>query len=261
MNARVKNLISQNTQKPMISDQFIEIMEMPDEKFDIIANKFITQINAVYDKAETRNEIINQLKMSPPIELENEKKGTEQLLKDIQEDNTLSENKKKVLITMLNRSIEIIESIVNIPREMVDIKIKKLREDAIIPTYAHTSDAGADIYAIEDVDIPPHKTIIVKTGIAVSIPNNYEIQIRPRSGLSSKTNLRIANTPGTIDAGYTGEVGVIMDNTGNLTAHIKKGDKIAQMVPMPVPMINWIEVDELDSTDRGTNGYGSSDEQ
>ena len=63
------------------------------------------------------------------------------------------------------------------------------------------------------------------------------------------------------DAGYTGEVGVIMDNTGNLTAHIKKGDKIAQMVPMPVPMINWIEVDELESTDRGTNGYGSSDEQ
>ena len=81
---------------------------------------------------------------------------------------------------------------------MVDIKIKKLREDAIIPTYAHTSDAGADIYAIEDTDIPPHKTVIVKTGIAVSIPNNYEIQIRPRSGLSSKTNLRIANAPGTI---------------------------------------------------------------
>lgn len=261
MNAKVKDLISQNTQKTMVSDQFIEIMEMPDEKFDIIANKFITQINAVYDKAETRNEIINQMKMAPPIELENEKIGTEQLIKDIQEDNTLSENKKKVLITMLNRSIEIIESIVNIPREMVDIKIKKLHEDAIIPTYAHASDAGADIYAIEDIDIPPHKTIIVKTGIAVSIPNNYEIQIRPRSGLSSKTNLRIANTPGTIDAGYTGEVGVIMDNIGNLTAHIKKGDKIAQMVPMPVPMINWIEVDELESTDRGTNGYGSSDEQ
>lgn len=261
MNARVKNLISQNTQKPMISDQFIEIMEMPDEKFDIIANEFITQINAIYDKAETRNEIINQMKMAPPIELENEKIGVEQRIKDIQEDNTLSENKKKVLITMLNRSLEVIESIVNIPREMVDIKIKKLHEDAIIPTYAHTSDAGADIYAIEDIDIPPHKTVIVKTGIAVSIPNNYEIQIRPRSGLSSKTNLRIANAPGTIDAGYTGEVGIIMDNTGNLTVHIKKGDKIAQMVPMPVPMINWIEVDELESTDRGTNGYGSSDEQ
>ena len=261
MNARVKNLISQNTQKTMVSDQFIEIMEMPDEKFDIIANKFITQINAVYDKAETRNEIINQMKMAPPIELENEKKGTEQLLKDIQEDNTLSENKKKVLITMLNRSIEIIESIVNIPREMVDIKIKKLHEDAIIPTYAHTSDAGADIYAIEDTDIPPHKTVIVKTGIAVKMPDNYEIQIRPRSGLSSKTNLRIANAPATIDSGYIGEIGVIMDNIGNLTAHIKKGDRIAQLVPMPVPMINWIEVNDLEDTDRGTNGYGSSDEQ
>lgn len=198
MNAKVKDLISQNTQKTMVSDQFIEIMEMPDEKFDIIANEFITQINAIYDKAETRNEIINQMKMAPPIELENEKIGVEQRIKDIQEDNTLSENKKKVLITMLNRSLEVIESIVNIPREMVDIKIKKLHEDAIIPTYAHTSDAGADIYAIEDTDIPPHKTVIVKTGIAVSIPNNYEIQIRPRSGLSSKTNLRIANAPGTI---------------------------------------------------------------
>ena len=261
MNARLKESIFQNTQNTTIVDQFLEIMEMPDDKFNLIADQLIAQINSIYDKADTRNEIIEQMKMAPPIQLKEEKQATQQMIKDIQGDDSLSAKKKEVLITMMNRSIETIESIVNIPRTMIDVKIKKLHEDAIIPTYAHTSDAGADVYALEDTDIPPHKTIIVKTGIAVKMPDNYEIQIRPRSGLSSKTNLRIANAPGTVDSGYIGEIGIIMDNIGNLTAHIKKGDRIAQLVPMPVPMINWIEVNELEDTDRGSNGYGSSDEQ
>lgn len=198
MNARLKESIFQNTQNTTIVDQFLEIMEMPDDKFDLVADQLIAQVHLIYDQAETRNEIIEQMKMAPPIELEQEREATQQMIKDIQEDNSLSAKKKEVLITMMNRSIETIESIVKIPRTMVDVKIKKLHEDAIIPTYAHTSDAGADVYALEDTDIPPHKTVIVKTGIAVKMPDNYEIQIRPRSGLSSKTNLRIANAPGTI---------------------------------------------------------------
>ena len=85
--------------------------------------------------------------------------------------------------------------------------------------------------------------------------------IRPRSGLSAKTKLRIANAPGTIDAEYRGEIGVIMTNTGNLSQTINKGDKIAQMVIMPVPMIKWIETDELSDTERGEGGYGSTDQE
>ena len=136
---------------------------------------------------------------------------------------------------------------------------RKITEDAVLPTYAHDTDAGADIYAVEDYKLAPHSTTIVKTGLKIAIPAGYEIQIRPRSGLSLKTNLRIANAPGTIDAEYRGEVGVIVENTGNLTATISKGDKIAQMVVMPVPMIKWEEVDELSQTSRGEGGYGSTD--
>ena len=136
-----------------------------------------------------------------------------------------------------------------------------IHEDAVIPEYAHVTDAGADIYAIEDMAVKPHTTVLVRTGLKVAIPTGYEIQIRPRSGMSLKTTMRIANTPGTIDAGYRGEVCVIMENTGNLTYNISKGDKVAQMVITPVPMINWIETNELDNADRGEGGFGSTDQE
>jgi dUTP pyrophosphatase len=145
------------------------------------------------------------------------------------------------------------------PRERIGVKIQLINEDAKLPEYAHDSDAGADIFAVEETVIPPHQTAIIKTGIKVAIPAGYEIQIRPRSGLSFKTPLRIANAPGTIDANYRGEVGVIMTNTGNLTQTIAKHDKIAQMVIAPVPMITWETVDSLDETDRGEGGFGSTD--
>ena len=103
---------------------------------------------------------------------------------------------------------------------------------------------------------------IVKTGIAVAIPAGYEIQIRPRSGLSLKSKLRIANAPGTIDTEYRGEIGIIMTNTGDVPYVIDKGMKIAQMVIAPTPMIKWNEVttvEELGTTDRGADGFGSTD--
>src|SRR5574344_2884718 len=89
----------------------------------------------------------------------------------------------------------------------------KLNKDAVIPTYAHTGDAGMDIRAIEDVELNPHETKIIHTGIAVAIPEGYELQVRPRSGLSLKTPLRVSNTPGTIDSGYRDEIGIIISNT------------------------------------------------
>lgn len=159
--------------------------------------------------------------------------------------------------------------------KIVNVKIKKLTEDAIIPTYSHDGDAGADIYANEDVVIMTGQTVNVKTGIAVAIPDGYYIAIVPRSGISSKTNIRVPNSPGTVDAPYRGEVGVpltnisqISESTNNIgtlddknhcgAIKIRKGDRIAQMILREVPRINFEEVDELSETSRSTGGFGST---
>jgi dUTP pyrophosphatase len=180
-------------------------------------------------------------------------------LNEIEGDETLSPNKKEMLTTLIKGSLELTFDMVKNPRERISVKIQKIVPEAILPSYAHDSDAGADIYSLEEVTLKPHTTALIRTGIKVAIPGGYEIQIRPRSGLSLKTPLRVANAPGTIDSAYRGEVCVIMENTGNISQTIKAGDKIAQMVIAPVPMIVWEETDTLDDTDRGDGGFGSTD--
>ena len=143
-------------------------------------------------------------------------------------------------------------------REMIPITIEKISPNAKIPTYAHNTDSGADVYALEDVHILPNTTVLVKTGIKVAIPKGYEIQVRPRSGISLKTNLRIANAPGTIDAGYRNEICVIMSNIGNEVENIHAGDRIAQLVIAPTPMMFFTEGKVDEDTDRGTGGFGST---
>lgn len=146
------------------------------------------------------------------------------------------------------------------------VRIKKLHPDAVVPKYATKSASGFDLVAIEDQTIYPGCTNLVKTGLAVSIPEGYELQIRPRSGLSLKTNLRVANSPGTVDADYRGEVCVIMHNAAvyqgidymQKCEHIKRGERIAQGVICPVQQVDFEEVQELDETNRGSGGFGST---
>lgn len=142
----------------------------------------------------------------------------------------------------------------------VPIKVKKLHDDAVIPQYAKPGDAGFDLVATEDVTIRPGQTRLIPTGLALAIPVGYEIQVRPRSGLSYRTKMRVANSPGTIDAGFRGELKVIAENIGAQgvykTIEIKKGDRIAQGVLAIAPLARFIEVDELDDTERGTGGFG-----
>ena len=151
------------------------------------------------------------------------------------------------------------DNVLSLPeRKIVKVIIEKINKDAIIPTYAHKTDAGADIYANEDINIEGGKTVIVKTGLKVAIPEGWEIQIRPRSGMSAKTPIRIANAPGTIDAGYRDEIGVICHNTSTKDYSIKKGDRIAQMVISPVPMINFIEGNVTNIEGNRGGGFGST---
>jgi dUTP pyrophosphatase len=139
------------------------------------------------------------------------------------------------------------------------VKIKKLHPDAVIPKYATPGSAGFDLVAIEDVTIWPNTSELVKTGLSVEIPDGFEMQVIPRSGLSLKTSLRIANSPGCIDSDYRGEVCVIAWNSlVGSSIFIKKGDRIAQGKIAPIVQAEFEEVEELSDTKRGSGGFGST---
>lgn len=145
-------------------------------------------------------------------------------------------------------------------RENVEVFVELCREDVQIPQYAREGDAGMDIRAAETVVIAPKKTVLIPTGLKVAIPDGYEIQVRPRSGLSLKTPLRVANSPGTIDAGYRDEVCIIMQNTSDDSEFtIEKGDRVAQFVLQKVPKICFAHVESVKDigADRG-GGFGST---
>ena len=160
----------------------------------------------------------------------------------------------------------------------IEVFIEICREGATLPTYAHNTDAGMDVCAAEEVMIGPGDTIVVPTGLKFAIPEGYEIQVRPRSGISSRTPMRISNSPGTIDSGYRDELGIIMTNTSEICNYcydefvhidshgnrkgcylIQKGDRIAQLVLQEVPRIKWVVVNEVSQVggDRG-GGFGST---
>jgi len=141
----------------------------------------------------------------------------------------------------------------------VPVRFRKLVPEAIIPSYAHPGDAGADLYALEDTWVAPYSTVPVRTGIAVEIPEGWEIQIRPRSGWALKClGYLLPNSPGTIDSGYRDEVKVLVRNTSVSALAISRGDRIAQAVLSRVYEIAWIEVEDLEESVRGLGGLGST---
>lgn len=175
------------------------------------------------------------------------------------------------------------QSIEKVAQDMpLEIGFKRLSENATLPTKANLSDSGLDLFAAEDIVIAPGETVVIPTDIAVQLPQGYEAQVRPRSGITSKTKLRVQL--GTIDEQYRGNIGIIVDNIADKGPHlsrgiwtisddfyeverpldshsygIRKGDKIAQLVVQPIPATIAVEITgELEDTARGVNGWGSS---
>lgn len=138
---------------------------------------------------------------------------------------------------------------------MIDVKIKCV-ETPKLPQYETPQSAGADIRSRIDTIVPAHGRKLVPTGMFIALPAGYEAQVRPRSGLALKKGITVLNTPGTVDADYRGEIGVILFNTTDEDFEIKAGDRIAQIVLNKVEQINWIVVDDLDATERGDGGFG-----
>ena len=143
---------------------------------------------------------------------------------------------------------------------MTEILIKRLSKDVALPKYETEGSSGLDLAAHTDkqIKILPGKSEIIPTGLAVAIPKNFEIQIRPRSGLAAKSQISVLNTPGTIDADYRGELKVILINLSDKVFVVEKGLRIAQMVLCPVVKAKLKEVTELENTKRGSGGFGST---
>ena len=141
----------------------------------------------------------------------------------------------------------------------IKVKVVMMRGcEELLPAKAHIDDAAFDLRSRSDVVVPVNKSTLVPTGVFIELPVNYEAQVRPRSGLALKHNITLTNSPGTIDAGYRGEVGVIMFNHGPEDFTVKRGDRIAQMVIAELPEVELESVEALSTTERGDGGFGST---
>jgi dUTP pyrophosphatase len=142
---------------------------------------------------------------------------------------------------------------------MIELPIRRLREDAVLPERAYAGDAGLDLTACERHELGPGKRAVVPTGLSVAIPDGYAGFVQPRSGLAAKHGISVVNAPGLVDSGYRGELRVVLLNTDLEEPFVvEPGMRIAQLVVLPVPEVELIEVDELPESERGVRGFGSS---
>lgn len=141
---------------------------------------------------------------------------------------------------------------------MINVKVLKTGGYPELPKYETLQSAGMDVRSRIDITVPAGQRVLVPTGLFIALPVGYEMQVRPRSGLALKKGISVLNTPGTVDADYRGEVGVILINLSDTDFTVNKGDRIAQLVFNKVEQAQWVEVDELDETERGDGGFNST---
>lgn len=263
-----------------IEDVFSTLFNMEEEEFLQLAPIFIEEISKTFNNTETKLFLanlanVNGAKYEEMVEAYKEifESFDEKISSDV-----LSDSKKDFLKNILSIILNSISDTQAITKRIINIPVEK-EQDSKLPTYAHITDAAMDIYAAEDYTLVPGDLVLIKTGLKVAIPKGYALLIQPRSGFSTKSKLRIPNTPGLIDSGYRGEICIPMENiepnikdfvldedgkaTGILYGSaytIEKGERIAQARLVEVPTVSWTEVSNiLDyESDRGEGGFGST---
>lgn len=268
--------------------QFITLLSMDDENFEVLAPGLLQSFQQTLNNPNDKIALVQSLNASGA--------KAEDLLEmfipmndEIDKIDNLSQKKKDFLKEVMASIINSIQETEGIAKRIIQIPIELCHPDAKIPQYAHIDDSGMDIYALDDYTIAPGETKLIPTGFKVAIPPGYELQVRPKSGRALKTKLRIANTPGTIDAGYRDEVGVIVENVdppiraihprsvqvgentwqyqplteGDIeygqTYTIGKGEKFAQLVLSEVPKAAFFRVEKVDEIGENRNGgFGST---
>lgn len=280
LNQFIKELDLENNET---FQQFSVMLNLPDEQFEPLKPVVLDSLERSFNTPEVRLNFARALN-TMELTLEDLEDFLNGMILALQ-DSTLH-NLSKTKIDFLTSIIGILHnaftSSEGISKRIVKIPIEKCDDRAKAPTYANTTDSGMDVYALEDITIAPGETKLIPIGIKVALPRGYELQVRPKSGRSLKSKLRIANTPGTIDAGYRDEIGIIVENIepvisdisyeyddeGNLkitsidfgSSHtIGAGEKFAQLVLAEVPKVSWLQVDSVTGIgeDRG-GGFGST---
>lgn len=258
------------------------LLALPDELFEVVSEAVILELEKQLNDSNAKLAMALALQ-SEGINTDNIEKVTEQILLSIDDElKEIPKNKRDFLKRVVTTGINMVSDSFGTAKKNVSIPIELCHEDAKMPSYANDTDAGMDVYALEDITINPGETVLVKTGLKVAIPVGYELQVRPKSGRALKTKLRVANTPGTIDSGYRDEIGVIIENIEHPIQDIEyefdehgtpiiksilhgksytinKGDKFAQLVLNEVPHVAFYEVNNINEIegDRG-GGFGST---
>ena len=261
-------------------DELATLLAMPEEHFTILAPVFLNELERGLKNVNDQMVLVQSMNLAG-MKAENVKEQYEEIYDEIdnQMSGILSRQKRDFLKQMLGVTYNALAEAEGIAKKTILIPIEYCHEDAKAPTYAHLTDSGMDIYALEDITIAPGETKLVPTGLKVAIPAGYELQVRPKSGRCLKTKLRVANTPGTIDAGYRDEIGVIIDNiepfiksaemdeNGRLynvefgsSYTIGKGEKFAQLVLCEVPKAAFYQVESVTKIDNDgrKGGFGST---
>ena len=261
-------------------EEVATLLSLPQEQFSILAPIFLEELEKTYTNVN------NQMEMVQMMNLLGFKSGDvhqeyfalcESI--DTELSKTFDAPKRTFLKRMLSITYNALAEAEGIAKKTILIPLEYCHEDAQMPAYAHLTDAGMDVYALEDITIMPGETKLIPLGIKVALPKGYELQVRPKSGRCLKSKLRIANAPGTIDAGYRDEICVIVDNIDSFVKHadvgadgtlcnvkfgrsytIGKGEKFAQLVLSEVPKALFYEVDDVHmiENDGRDGGFGST---
>lgn len=282
-NFEVENVLKsfESEEIESLAQGFMSLLELPDQDFLTLAPLIIDQFERSMNEPSGRLTLVQSLNARglKAEDLQNEIMG---LINEIENTN-FSNDKKDFMKRILNSIVNTIMETEGIAKKYISVAIEKCHEDAIVPQYANVTDSGMDLFALEDYVIHPGQTALIPTGIKVAIPAGYELQVRPKSGRALKTKLRVANSPGTIDAGYRDEVKIIIENIEppikDITyefdddGHIKitsilhgsdmfigKGEKFAQIVLAEVPKVVFYNVDNVlkIENDGRSGGFGST---
>ena len=261
-------------------EEIAVLLTMPEEQFALIAPVFLHELEKSFNNVNDQLAMVQAMNLAG-VKAEDAEKEYLAICEAIDKDmaETLSAQKRDFVKQMLAITYNAVNEAEGVTKRHVLIPLEYCHPDAKMPTYAHLTDAGMDVYLTEDITIHPGETKLIPTGIKVALPLGYELQVRPKSGRSLKSKLRISNTPGTIDAGYRDEIGIIVDNidqvikggeldeTGRLTGilwgsdiTLSKGEKIAQLVLSEVPKAVFYEVESVSviENDGRKGGFGST---